>query len=88
MTALLLGSAVTISVLILIALQRVAAGPTVFDRIVAAAQITAMGMILLVLIGFLFDRVDMFVDIVLAYALLAFMVPVALAKYYERAGRE
>jgi len=38
----------------------------------------------LVLIGFLYDRIDMFVDLALAYGMLNFIGIVALAKYFER----
>jgi multicomponent Na+:H+ antiporter subunit F len=42
------------------------------------------GFILLLLIGFLFERIDMFVDIAIAYALLNFIIMIVLAKYFSR----
>ena len=36
------------------------------------------------MIGVIYNRVDMFVDLALTYALLNFIGVVALAKYFER----
>ena len=65
-------------------LYRVAAGPTIFDRVIGAGLIGTNAVLLLVLIGMLYRRVDMFVDLALTYALLNFIGVVALAKYLER----
>jgi multicomponent Na+:H+ antiporter subunit F len=43
-------------------------------------------MVILALMGFLYKRVDMFVDICLVYALLNFIVTLAAAKYFQRKG--
>jgi multicomponent Na+:H+ antiporter subunit F len=75
---------IAIGILIAIALHRVARGPTMPDRLVGAALATANSVLLVVLVGFIFGRVEMFVDIALAYAVLAFVFPVALAKQLER----
>ncbi|MGZ9152199.1 MAG: monovalent cation/H+ antiporter complex subunit F [Candidatus Binatia bacterium] len=64
-------------------LYRIAAGPTVFDRTIGAGLIGTNAVLLLVLIGVLYQRVDMFVDLALTYALLNFIGVVALAKYFE-----
>jgi len=65
-------------------LYRIAVGPTVFDRTIGAGLIGTNSVLLLVLIGVLYQRVDMFVDLALTYALLNFVSVVALAKYFER----
>lgn len=83
MNAFLLGIAVVIVVLIIAGLYRVGRGPTVFDRFVAVALASVNSVLLIVVVGFLFDRVELFVDIALAYALLAFLFPIALGKYFE-----
>ena len=75
-----------IAVLTAIALYRVAVGKTIFDRIIAAGLVGTNGFVILVLIGFLFERVDMFVDIALAYALLNFVIVIVLGKYFDRGG--
>ncbi|MDP2207672.1 MAG: monovalent cation/H+ antiporter complex subunit F [Bacteroidota bacterium] len=69
---------------LVIPFYRVAVGPTVYDRILGAGVIGTKTIVLISLVGFIFDRFDMFVDIVLAYALLNFIGVVAIAKYLER----
>ncbi len=66
-------------------LLRVAKGPTAIDRIVAVNIIGTKAAVLLVVIGAIFGRVEMFVDFALAYALLNFMGSVAAARYFHRA---
>jgi multicomponent Na+:H+ antiporter subunit F len=39
---------------------------------------------LLILIGLLYQRVDMFVDIALAYAMLNFIAVLAAARYFQK----
>lgn len=63
---------------------RIATGPTIFDRAIGAGLIGTNAILVLVLIGFLYDRIDMFVDLALAYGMLNFIAVVALAKYFER----
>jgi len=81
-----LGITILIALLTAICLYRVAVGPTVFDRVLVAGLIGTNGFILLVLIGFIYERIDMFIDIALTYALLNFIGIVALGKYFERKG--
>ena len=65
-------------------LLRVAKGPTAIDRIVAVNIIGTKAAVLLVVIGAIFGRVEMFVDFGLAYALLNFIGSLAAAKYFHR----
>jgi multisubunit Na+/H+ antiporter MnhF subunit len=44
--------------------------------------------IVLVLLGFLFERPSFYLDIALAYALLAFILPIAVSRYYEQRERD
>jgi multicomponent Na+:H+ antiporter subunit F len=83
----ILAATVAVALLIVLGLYRIAAGPTVFDRLIATALVTANGVVLLVLTGFLFDRVELFVDIAIAYALMAFLLPLALGRYFEGGRR-
>ena len=71
-------------VLMLPALYRVAVGPTSFDRLVAVNVIGTKTAVILVVIGVLFGRLDMFVDFALAYALLNFVASLAVARYLNR----
>ena len=72
-----------IGVLLVIGLHRVWDGPTVFDRLVAVALVTANSLVILILVATVLDRVETVVDIAIAYALLAFTLPLAIGKYYE-----
>ncbi|MGB8952521.1 MAG: monovalent cation/H+ antiporter complex subunit F [Candidatus Aminicenantales bacterium] len=72
---------VILSVIILIPLYRVLRGPTLFDRMLGAGAIGTKTMVLVVVIGFIFNRIDMFIDITLAYAVLNFIGVIAIAKY-------
>lgn len=79
-----MGFALFVALLFGASLYRIAAGPTVFDRTIGAGLIGTNAVLLLVLIGVIYRRVDMFVDLALTYALLNFIGVVALAKYFER----
>ena len=76
----------TLSALILVYLYRVVSGPSVFDRVLGLNGISTKAIILLVVIGTLFDRVDMFVDISTGYALLNLVGALATAKFLEERG--
>jgi multicomponent Na+:H+ antiporter subunit F len=74
---------VVLTVIIFIPLYRVLAGPTLFDRILGAGAIATKTMVLILVIGLVFNRLDMFIDITLAYAILNFIGTIAIAKYLE-----
>jgi multicomponent Na+:H+ antiporter subunit F len=59
-------------------------GPTVLDRLVGVNAIGSKTVTLLILIGFLYQRIDMFVDIALAYALLNFIAVLAASRYFQK----
>ena len=69
--------------LMLLPLYRAVFGPTVLDRLVGVNAIGSKTVVLLLLIGILYERVDMFVDIALAYALLNFIVTIAASRYFQ-----
>ncbi len=77
---------ITITALIVVYLYRVLRGPTVFDRVLGLNGISTKAIILLVVIGTFYDRVDMFVDISTGYALLNLVGALAIAKYLEERG--
>lgn len=77
---------ITITVLIAVYLYRVHAGPTVFDRVLGLNGISTKAIILLVVMGTVYERVDMFVDISTGYALLNLVGSLAIAKYLEEQG--
>ncbi|MHC4850323.1 MAG: monovalent cation/H+ antiporter complex subunit F [Planctomycetota bacterium] len=62
-------------------LYRVVKGPSVFDRLLGAGVLGTKIVTLILLIGELFGRLDMFIDIALAYAILNFIGALTVAKY-------
>ena len=86
MNSFFLGITVFIVVLTAISLYRIAVGKTIFDRIIAAMLVGTNGFIILILIGFLFERINMFIDIAIAYALLNFVIVIVLGRYFDRGG--
>ena len=70
MKVLILCALVLLAVLIGAYLYRVLKGPTIFDRVLGLNGISTKAIILLVLIGSYFERVDMVIDIATGYALL------------------
>lgn len=84
MSSFLLSIAIFIALLTAASMYRVAVGRTIFDRIIAAGLVGTNGFILLVLIGFIFGRISMFVDLAIAYALLNFVIVIVLGKYFDR----
>ncbi len=77
---------ITITLLIGVYLYRVLRGPTVYDRVLGLNGISTKAIILLVLIGTVYERVDRFVDISTGYALLNLVGSLAIAKYLEERG--
>jgi len=72
---------VVLTVIIFIPLYRVVRGPTIFDRMLGAGAIGTKTMVLILSIGFAYNRFDMFIDITLAYAILNFIGIIAIAKF-------
>jgi multicomponent Na+:H+ antiporter subunit F len=67
-----------------LSLYRAVFGPTVLDRLLGANAIGSKTVVLLVLIGLIYNRVDMFVDIALAYAMLNFVAVLAASRYFQK----
>ena len=86
MNSFFLINSLVLGFLVLLCLYRVVYGPGIFNRLVGGSVIGTKTLFILVSIGFLYGRVDMFVDISLVYALLNFMVTIAAAKYFQRKG--
>ena len=77
---------VTLTLLMLVYLYRVVRGPSVFDRVLGLNGISTKAIVLLVVIGTVFERVEMFVDISTGYALLNLVSALAVAKFLEERG--
>ena len=78
-----LAIALMLGVILLIPFFRVFAGPTVFDRLLGATAVGSKILTLILLFGFIYDRLDMFIDISLGYAILNFVGVIAMAKYFK-----
>lgn len=74
--------AICLSVLVIACLYRAIHGPNVMDRIVSTGVIGTKTTIILLLIGIHYNRIEMFVDISLAYALLNFTATLAASKFF------
>ena len=83
MDSFFIGLGVAICFLMLLTLHRAIHGPTAIDRIMGVNVIGTKTTVLLVIIGTIYQRVDMFVDIALAYALLNFIVTIAASRYFH-----
>lgn len=79
---------IAILILMLPIMYRIVVGPTAIDRIVAVNVIGTKTTVLLVIIGMLFGRVEMFVDFALTYALLNFIGSLAAAKFLDRVNAD
>ena len=80
--------AIFVVALIAMPVYRVVVGPTVFDRVIGAGLVGTKGLLLLAIIGFVYERIEMFVDLALVYALLNFVGIIATAKYFEHRRKE
>jgi len=70
-------------VAILIPFIRLIKGPTVFDRLLSIGAIGGKTIALVLLIGLQYDRVGMFIDIAIAYAVLNFISGIVVAEYFR-----
>ena len=77
-------SAFYLCLLMFLSLYRAVAGPTVLDRLIGANAIGSKTTSLLILIGLMYHRVEMFVDIALAYAMLNFITVLAASRYFQK----
>ena len=88
MSPVLWGAAMTLALAMLLSLYRVIRGPTAVDRLTGLGLIGTKTIALMVVLGVLTQRVDMFVDITLSYALMSFIGVLVLAKYFEQKENE
>jgi multicomponent Na+:H+ antiporter subunit F len=72
--------------LVLLCLYRGVFGPGVLNRIAGISAIGTKTLVILLLMGFIYNRVDMFIDISMVYALLNFIGTITAAKYLETKG--
>jgi multicomponent Na+:H+ antiporter subunit F len=88
MSPFLWGAAMTLAFAMILSLYRVFRGPTAVDRLTGLGLIGTKTIALMIVLGVLTQRVDMFVDITLSYALMSFIGVLVLAKYFEQKENE
>ena len=80
----------TISIIILFlvfhCLYRAVFGPGIINRMIAVNVIGTKTVAVILLMGFIFNRVDFFIDISMVYALINFIGTLTFSKYFERKG--
>jgi multicomponent Na+:H+ antiporter subunit F len=73
-------------------IYRAIRGPTLFDRVVALNGMGTLVPVLMILVGLMYDRVDMFVDVAIALFLLNLFTTLLIGRYVrdkaEQADRE
>jgi multicomponent Na+:H+ antiporter subunit F len=77
-------STIYLSVIMAVSLYRAVLGPTILDRLIGVNAIGSKTTALLVLIGLIYHRVDMFIDIALAYAMLNFIAVLAASRFFQK----
>lgn len=78
--------AIVLAMISIISLYRAIVGPTDIDRIISVGAIGTKTVVLLLLMGMIYKRLDMFIDIALCYAIINFVGTVLFAKYFMRKG--
>ena len=84
MTRVFFWAAFYLCLLMVLSLYRAVRGPTVLDRLIGVNAIGSKTTTLLIIIGLIYQRVDMFVDIALAYAMLNFIAVLAASRYFQK----
>ena len=77
-----------VAIALILPFYRVLKGPTIYDRMVGVGVVGTKTIVLICLVGFFYGRIEMFIDIALAYAMLNFMGAVVVAKYLDRTRGE
>ncbi|HEX5008677.1 MAG TPA: monovalent cation/H+ antiporter complex subunit F [Hyphomonadaceae bacterium] len=79
---LLTGAAAGLLVAMAMMIIRAIAGPSHYDRILAANSFGTKTVLFIAVVGFVFGRPD-FLDISIAYALINFVTTIALMKFFR-----
>lgn len=83
-----MGYTIAVIVLTLLMLYRVFKGPGFFDRFIGVMVISTNAILILILVGFIDGRRDMYVDVAISYAVLGFFSAVIIAKFFGSSGTE
>ncbi len=77
-------SSIYLSLIMAVSMYRAVFGPTILDRLIGVNAIGSKTTALLILIGLIYKRVDLFIDIALAYAMLNFIAVLAASRYFQK----
>ena len=78
-----------ILILTMLMLYKLFRGPGIFDRFIGILVMATNVILILILIGFVDGRRDMYVDVAISYGILGFISSVILAKFIgQRGGKE
>jgi multicomponent Na+:H+ antiporter subunit F len=83
MLNLILGVTLFLAFLIVLSIYRALVGPTVSDRIIAINLMTTLVIAIIVLLAYYFDQPS-FIDVAILYAMIGFLMTVAVVKYLEK----
>lgn len=86
MTLFFLVFSIIILFLVFVTLYRAITGPGIVNRIIAVNVVGTKTITILLFIGFIFGRIEFFIDIAIVYALINFLCTIAFSKYFERKG--
>lgn len=88
MTVVMNAAALAVLLLMVPFIGRALVGPTVFDRVQALSAMGTLVPVLLVLVGMIYRREAMFVDLALALFLLNLFTTLLLARYVRHKSPE
>lgn len=77
-----LAAAIALFVSMVLVLARLYAGPTLYDRVLAANSFGTLTVLFIAVLGFLNGRPD-FLDIAILYALINFVGTIAILKFFR-----
>lgn len=86
MTHFFLTISIVILSLVFLCLYRAVFGPGIVNRIIAVNVIGTKTISILLFMGFIFNRIELFIDISIVYAIINFISTIAVSKYFERKG--
>jgi len=86
MEGFLIGVGLFLLGLSVIGILRAVLGPTVIDRIVGGNFVGTITVVLLVVIGLIYERLELFIDIALMYSLISFIGTLIFSKYLSHKG--
>ena len=80
-------TAITLLIVMSLALIRAFKGPTLYDRILAVNNFGTKTVLLIAVIDFIGGRPD-FLDIAIVYALINFISVIGILRFFEYAGKQ